>query len=162
MLIARSDQEERVLLEQLERGTISATAFSTLLAEVTAQRAEATALLAQTDGYRFLGELWRLRQRDQDHRHPAVAELLAAQTRTRSPPAPATTVQLWIPLPLLIAGMSVPDRRRLLRAAVASVILREVPLLPEVVAREVVAAYGPLRHTLSRFLASGGGIPVPA
>jgi site-specific DNA recombinase len=160
-LLARSDGVERGLLENLERGTLSAVAFSTRLTEVRSHREAAQALMAQTDGYRFLGDLWKLRRHEPQRMHPEVARLLADEMRTRFPSSSSQAIRLWIPLPLVVAGMAVPDRRRLLRAAAATVTLMDDQPIPRVVMREGVATYGSLSQSLGRFMAQGHGIPVP-
>lgn len=161
-LLARSDQDERALVERLEQGLLSAADFAEHLVEIRARRESAQVLLAETDGYRFLAELWKHRQHDPQRLHPAVAQLLTDETRRRFPTAPTATVRLWIPLPLVVAGLSIPDRRRLARASMKSVTLMSDHPLPQVVMAEGPAPYGSLGRALGRFLAHGQGIQFPA
>lgn len=77
------------------------------------------------------------------------------------PPSAPNAVRMWLPLPLVIAGMSLPDQRRLLRAATASVRLMGAGAYPDVVCREGVSGYAKLGNALARSLALGQGVLVP-
>jgi hypothetical protein len=160
--LERCDVVERELVTALERGLITPEQYPTKEAEIRAQRASAQAFLQETDGYTFLAELWRRRQREPSRVHPEVARLLSEMPRGEfSPPTP-NTARVWMPLPLVIAAMSVPERRRLLRAAIGSVALSPRDQLPVVISREGVAGYAELGKALGRSLAQGRGIPQPA
>lgn len=162
LLLERTERDERDLLSSLEQGILPANAFASRATEIRRERETAQVLLAETDGYTFLADLWRRRGRESTRMHPAVARLLTDSTHERFPASREQTVRVWIPLPLIVAEMSLPERRRLLRAAMTSVTLAVDGSLPHVVLANGPAAYARLGRALGGFLAQGQGIRVPA
>lgn len=146
-LIERIDAELSASAAQLEDGQMAAEDYALRVKQLRQQRVDADALLQDVDGDTWLARLAMTRAGRPSSMHPEVAALMASNM-----PQQPGTVRYLLPLPVVLAGLSLGERRRLARALCNE--LRLLPAFPfaEVRLQSGRRPYGQLSAALSAHL----------
>jgi len=155
-IAAEAETAQARLVDDFALGVIDQAAFEDRMAHWHTRRQEADQLIRETDGWRFLGRLASFAQVQPSQLAPAVQEALNRELQRRQIPDGHAFVML--PFALVLARMSMPERRQLLEAVAERVELIHAQPTVRVIMRSGIAAYARLGQTMSLAFAQGDGL----